>query len=201
MCNITIQSEGRRHYLVGAPFAVKDRLRSAGCKWDGDKRAWWTGKRDLAEQLAAACSKSTTAPGGERAAEGLSEDDEIAGKARYKGREYLLVWEGQTKRGRAAKLAFSDGSKVFWANHDEYQVTKRYEAREDRWGRRSGMTFGRLKRLREEYAEAKRTGIDTSYRAYKEAIEMAEDMDSFDEARRLEALGFAGWVAEQKAGR
>lgn len=201
MCNITIQSEGRRHYLMGAPFAVKDRLRSAGCKWDADRRAWWTGKRALAEQLAAACSETAAVSGGERTAEALRDDDEIAGKARYKGREYLLVWEGPTKRGRAAKLAFNDGSKVFWAAAGEYQITKRYEERQDRWGRWSGMTFGRLKRLREEHAEAKRTGVDTSYRAYKEAIEMAEDMDSFDEARRLERLGFAGWVAEQKAGR
>lgn len=48
---ITIQSEGRRHYLTGNTYPIKDAIRSAGCKWDRDRGAWWTGKREVAEAL------------------------------------------------------------------------------------------------------------------------------------------------------
>lgn len=158
--NITIQSEGRRHYLIGNTYPIKDRLRAAGAKWDADRRAWWTGKRELAEQLAGAApaGEAGSSPSSERPTESLSSDSEIAGKAQYKGKEYLLVWSGVTRRGPAAKLAFRDGSKVFWAPLGEVKITKVYQEREYRGRREPGMTFGRLERLREEYAQAKREG-------------------------------------------
>lgn len=174
MANITIKSEGRRFYLVGDTYAIKDKLRAAGAKWDGDRRAWWTGKRDVAEKFLeavdAAKSDQSAAQSSEPSADRLSADSTIAGKATYKGRPYLLVWEGDTKRGRAAKLAFTDGSKIFWASAGEYQVTKRYEEREQRgaYGRSTGrfekMTFGRLQHLREKYAQAKAEGNDDGIR-------------------------------------
>lgn len=165
MSTITIQSEGRRHYIVGNTFPIKDQLRAAGCKWDGARRAWWTGKRDVAESLVASPVNSEATPDSRpEGGDGLSEESKIAGKATYKGRAYLLVWEGETRRGRAAKLAFADGKKVFWADMAEVTVTKRYESREDRWGRREHMTFGRLQRLRENYAAAKAEGNDDGIR-------------------------------------
>lgn len=174
MANITIKSEGRRHYLLGDTFAIKDKLRNAGAKWDGDRRAWWTGKKDVAEQfaggVAAAPVSGDAAPSSERATDTLTDDSRVAGKAVYKGKSYLLVWEGETRRGRACKLAFADGSKVFWAEASEVEVTKRYEAREERgaYGRSTGrmvhMTFGRLQRLRESYAQAKREGNEDGIR-------------------------------------
>lgn len=142
---IQIVTEGRRHYLRGDTYQMRDQLRAAGAKWDPDQRCWWTGKRDVAERLAGASSESPAA------SDHLDRDSKVAGKAAYKGRQYLLVWEGETKRGRACKLAFSDGSKVFWADASEVTVTKRYDSRRDRWGRSDGMTFGRLQRLREEF--------------------------------------------------
>lgn len=36
--------------------------------------------------------------------------------ATYKGRTYRLVFIGDTKFGRRAKLAFMDGSKEFWVD-------------------------------------------------------------------------------------
>ena len=36
--------------------------------------------------------------------------------ATYKGRKYRLLWIGQTKFGRRAKLGYFDGSKEFWAD-------------------------------------------------------------------------------------
>lgn len=48
---ITIQSEGRRHYLVGDTYPIKSAIRDAGCKWDRERGAWWTGRRETAESL------------------------------------------------------------------------------------------------------------------------------------------------------
>lgn len=168
MANITIKSEGRRHYLLGDTFAIKDKLRNAGAKWDGDRRAWWTGKKEIAEQFAsgtiAQSPVTEAAPAPERATDSLTDDSRIAGKATYKGKPYLLVWEGETRRGRACKLAFADGSKVFWVEAADVQVTKRYQEREVRgnYGRSTGrteqMTFGMLQRLRAKFARARAEG-------------------------------------------
>jgi hypothetical protein len=51
MNGLQIKSNGRRHYIVGNTFSVKDALRAAGCRWDADEKAWWTGKKDVAEEL------------------------------------------------------------------------------------------------------------------------------------------------------
>jgi len=56
----------------------------------------------------------------------LTGSSEIIGRAEYKSHEYLMVWEGETKRGPAAKLAFRDGSKVFWASAGDYRIVRRY---------------------------------------------------------------------------
>ncbi len=50
---ISITSEGRRHYLVGDTYPIKGAIRSAGCKWDPERKAWWTGKRETAESIVA----------------------------------------------------------------------------------------------------------------------------------------------------
>jgi hypothetical protein len=160
---ITLERIGRRTYLRGDTYPIKDQLKGAGAHWDGEQRAWWIGDHGKAEEIATKAggvaqggSEERSGGGGDR----LTADSKIAGKARYQGREYLLVWEGQTKRGYAAKLAFSDGSKTFWASKKEYQVTKRYEERTEGHGRyqrtRGGMTFGRLQQLREEFADERK---------------------------------------------
>lgn len=157
---ISVQHEGRRFYLVGNTFPIKDQLRSCGAKWDADRRAWWTSKLDVAERFAGAepAASSDAAPDS-RPSDTLTDDSRIAGKATYKGKPYILVWEGETRRGRACKLAFSDGSKVFWADAADVQVTKRYDSREYR-GRVEHMTFGRLARLREKFARARGQGYE-----------------------------------------
>lgn len=163
MTGITVERIGRRSYLRGNTYPIKDQLKSAGAHWDGEQRAWWIGDHGKAEELAAKGAGGPQAGGEERgngASDKLTADSKIAGKARYQGREYLLVWEGQTRKGFAAKLAFSDGSKIFWASQGEYQVTKRYEERTEGHGRyqrtRGGMTFGRLQELCEEFAEKRK---------------------------------------------
>lgn len=40
----------------------------------------------------------------------------------YKGRKYKLLWSGETKYGRRAKLGFFDGSKEFWVAAEAISV-------------------------------------------------------------------------------
>lgn len=128
---LTVEKTGRRFYIVGNTYPIKDEIKSAGCKWDAERRAWWTGKVDVAEQLA---SKADSSPKNE--APGL--DAKVAGRATYKGRPYYLaarMFRGQrhwddgcepvTSRDGAKNLLISrDGSMQFWAA--EVQVTKLY---------------------------------------------------------------------------
>lgn len=50
---ITVSREGRRSYLMGDTYAVREQIRSAGGHWDADRKAWWVGSAETAEQLAA----------------------------------------------------------------------------------------------------------------------------------------------------
>lgn len=160
--SITIESAGRRHYLLGNTFPLRDQLRAAGAKWDPERKAWWTGKRDVAEQLVA---KLAAAPAGETSSSGAAEQSgpgesaTVAGKAEYKGRTYYLA--GRVDRGRThyddrvdavttrdgAKclLISRDGKLQFWAARGEIRVIKTYD---------KPTTIGRLKR----FAEGMRNG-------------------------------------------
>lgn len=137
---ITIRHEGRRYYLDGAPYAARERLRAAGCRWDPDARAWWTGRRDLAESLVAELGEAPAEAGPERLAEDARE---VIGRGTYQGRScYVLgrvVQRGRTaydrdeiapvksRDGGKVKLASRDGSRVWWAPVDEVSVDKRYQ--------------------------------------------------------------------------
>lgn len=137
--SITVQKIGRRHYLRGNTYPVKDSLRTAGCKWDPAEKAWWTGKADVAARFEGAAPKSSG-----NSPSALSRSDNVSGKATYKGKEYWLLWSGMTRRGtEAAKLAFKDGSKTFWADLAEVSIVKTYD----------DMTFGWLDDLRKEWAK------------------------------------------------
>lgn len=133
--SLAIEEVKRRCYLVGNTFPIKNELKKIGAHWDADRKAWWIGS-DKREKLEAFCGQST-AP-----SESLKSDDTILGKARYKAREYLIVWEGETQRGLALKLAFRDGTRLFWAGADECEVTKRY---------REPLTLRKLNQLATEY--------------------------------------------------
>lgn len=158
MASLTVERQGRRSYIIGNTYPHKDALREAGAHWDGERRAWWLGDDAAARALAEKCGQARCEPSAPAAApsDKLGEDAKVAGKATYKGRPYLLLWLGETRRGPAAKLAFSDGSKTFWADASAVEVTKRYEA--DRYGK--PMTFGRLEALRAKYKRAREQGYE-----------------------------------------
>lgn len=52
--------------------------------------------------------------------------------ATYKGRTYTLLFLGDTKFGRRAKLAFRDGSKEFWVPAAAVTVSATAPAARDR---------------------------------------------------------------------
>lgn len=53
---IEILKDGRRYYLTGDTYAFRVVFRDAGCKWDPDRQAWWTSKKDVAAALFARCN-------------------------------------------------------------------------------------------------------------------------------------------------
>ena len=53
MIQITIAREGRRSYIAGNTFPVKEQIKAAGAHWDSGRRAWWIGSHETATQLVA----------------------------------------------------------------------------------------------------------------------------------------------------
>lgn len=159
MQTITLDIQSSRVYLRGNTFAAKDQIKAAGGHWDADARAWWIGKTKLAEAQRIAAAPVAASATTERKPETVSDDTVIVGKASYKGKSgYLVLWTGTTSRGQAAKLAFRDGSKIFWANLSEVCIEKRYHCHEYRGHSEPGMTFGRLNRLRDDFKAGKASG-------------------------------------------
>ncbi|WP_394847383.1 hypothetical protein LZC95_07950 [Pendulispora brunnea] len=200
---ITIEKVGRRYYLVGDTYPIRSQISAAGGHFDrerGERGQWWVSKEDVARRFASAgvqAANGAAQAQSERPAERLNDDSKVLGRARYKGKEYLLVWEGDTKRGPAAKLAFSDGSKVFWADASAVQVTKRYQSREWR-GREQPMTFGRLAQLREDYAAQRKAAADSDLRG--ERGEYSADYKASQRNRGPdEPIGTATWLRHGKA--
>lgn len=125
---ITLSTEGRRVYICGNSYPVKDQIKSAGGKWDADRKQWWIGvakKSELESALAKAPAPST---------QGAEEkyDGEVRGKAEYKGRSYFIRAEGTNDRGAWFRLVDFSGTRSFFAPASEVNVTKRYQAREPR---------------------------------------------------------------------
>jgi hypothetical protein len=154
---IAIETRGRRHYLLGNTYAIKDQLRDSGAKWDPDAKAWWTGKREIAEKFAGSGVAAEPSPGNERPAPGP--DAAIVCSGRYKGRSYYVMgrvargrshWDDtveaiQTRDGAKVLLAFRDGSRSFWAPRAEVTCGHAYRS-----GR--GSTIGAMN----EYIEQRR---------------------------------------------
>lgn len=125
---LTIETTGRRVYVLGDTYAIRDRLREVGCRWDPQRRAWWggTAKREAIEALAA---HVLAGDGGPQRDEAPGLDATVAGRAEYKGRTYYVA--GRVARGRthyddhvepitsrdgARVLLYSrDGQRQFWA--------------------------------------------------------------------------------------
>lgn len=111
---------GRRHYAMNAPFELKEKLKEMGCTFDWDRKAWWTGKAEVAEKIRLMALQAASGDGGgtQRPAETISLDAHaIRGRATYKGASYFVLYhnDGQGGAKRATKLCSRDGQRVFWA--------------------------------------------------------------------------------------
>jgi hypothetical protein len=169
---ITLEKQGRRVYLIGNTYPIKDQIKNAGGKWDADRKAWWVGVAKQSQFEKFTQSESTATNGNGMPA--LTPSSEIIGRAQYKEREYLLVWEGETKRGPAAKLAFRDGSKVFWASRGEYRVIKHY---------REPMTLRQLDRFAAEKKAEREANERAAEIARKRAERTPEQVETDKQAR------------------
>ena len=153
---VTIEKQGRRFYVRGNTFAIKDKLKSAGCKWDAEARCWYTGKKEIADKLAGTEIKTEfVKPTKEELAE-----KPCTGKVEYKGRQYYVV--GRSKTGKLW-LTVLDCSIDFWAAESDCKWTKHYAGREDfRSGRVEHQTVGGIRRFIEREKSAKADGFDSS---------------------------------------
>lgn len=146
--SITLETQGRRIYVRGNTYPIKNALRDIGAKWDADARAWWIGttKRTALEELVAKLGGSTgsaVAPASgssEPRREAPGEDAKVAARATYKGRTYYVA--GRVERGRTnwddevepvysrdgsrVLLYFRDGSSQFWAAREAVRIEKSY---------------------------------------------------------------------------
>jgi hypothetical protein len=139
--SVTVEKIGRRHYLRNTPFSAKDRIKGAGCRWDPDQKAWWTGKAEIAESLLKSISGSSNGSSSKPNAPGV--EATVAGRASYKGKTYYVAgrvereWNTSvydeevspvmTRDRSKYLLYFRDGSSQFWADATAVQIVKWYE--------------------------------------------------------------------------
>lgn len=139
MSHITLEAQGRRIYVRGNTFPIKDSLRAVGAKWDPEAKAWWAGSGKRGDLEALVAKIGTRSAEGEREAPG--DGATVAGRATYKGKTYYVA--GRLERGRThyedrvrsiesrdgsrVLLHFRDGSRSFWAARAEVDVQRRYE--------------------------------------------------------------------------
>lgn len=148
---ITLRKQSQRIYFDGNTFAVKDRIKSIGGKWDADNKAWWVGaaKADAAEKLIAEIAEIASQPPSESQATTRSQrpasEVRLTGKGICDGRSCFLG--PQTKDGTKILilgLPKEDGSYFeCWVEIGKVEVTKTYEPREFR-GRTEYTTLGSI---------------------------------------------------------
>lgn len=94
--SLTITKQGRRHYISGNTYPIKDALRDSGCHWDGTAKAWWTAKADIAARIVA--KYNTDVPTSEPSTETMVA---ITGNT-YPVREQLAAMGGRWNAQRKA---------------------------------------------------------------------------------------------------
>lgn len=143
---VATEKVGNRVYVTGDSYPIKDRLKSIGCHWDGERRQWWIGAKKQSELDSIVANGATAAK---------SEDSSavrIVGKAEYKGRSYYVRWYGVAKSGEwKCHLTTLDGKIDFWAGdgsdgRDGARIVKEYHPREYR-GRTQYTTLGSLRQF------------------------------------------------------
>jgi hypothetical protein len=129
---VMIESTGRRHYIVGNTFPLREKLRAMGAHWDADRKAWWTAKLDAAKELISTATQVV----GQPHAQQVGDAAVVAGRAEYKGNMYYIagrrcdhdgVAEVMSRDNARVLLYFRDGSSQFWADTASVRVVKSYD--------------------------------------------------------------------------
>lgn len=124
---LTVEKTGRRWYFLGNTYSIKDQLKQEGCKWDPERKAWWTGKQGVADKFSGDIQPTEKSEDQKR--EELSSKD-CFGKVKYKGKLYYVI--GRSGSGKL-HLTVLDCSIDFWATEDSCVWEKRYAAK-SHWG-------------------------------------------------------------------
>lgn len=96
-----VTKKGKRFFIEGYTYPIKDKLKARGCRWDKDSKSWYTEDVEVARDIRDNPPKETVAMNARV----------IIAKATYKEREYPVTWI----KGEGMKLVFTDGTAVFWA--------------------------------------------------------------------------------------
>ncbi len=161
---VTLQREGRRVYLCGDTYPVRDRIKAIGGHWDGSGRRWWVGAEKAAEAEAIAAEAGALPapePGAPPEPRPPANPNSLRldGKGEYKGRVYFIAaWGREGARCRLVTLPDRDGKFLdFWADAALVRVVKRYKPRTFR-GRTEYTTLGSIARFVSDRREAEARG-------------------------------------------
>lgn len=149
---VTLETIGQRIYVAGNTFPIKDRLKRAGCHWDGDRKQWWIGaaKRSEIESVVTHAPTSSTSQqgSGDRTPD---RNADVKARATYKGKDYYVLAE--TRDGAKLLLAARNGAFQFWAAREASQITKTYGRENYRSGRTEYPTLGGMIRRAEQWRQ------------------------------------------------
>jgi len=175
VAQITIETRGRRHYLIGQTYPLREQLRAAGAHWDAEARAWWTGQRETAEALLSAEGEGE-GEGDASQPQSAGDATVVAARATYRGRACYVA--GRVVRGRTryddsveavtsrdgarVLLVSRDGARQWWAPIARHTASVvRVGDRPDTDGAEIGRTYDRPQTIRglRRYAEDARAGF------------------------------------------
>lgn len=188
MLIIELKPEGRRIYIAGNSFPIKDDIKSAGGHWDGDRKQWWIGSGKLSEIESAIAKANESKPADGRCAE-APYSGEVWGKVLYKNRNYYVRWSGRTARGTdACRLVTLDGKLDFWADESACQWLKRYEKKgaygkvDGRYGRYPTLSGIRSFVERRKADQASGVEVPLTRKDHEEIVDGLDQADDFQGA-------------------
>lgn len=182
---LTTEKVGKRIYVIGDTYPIKDKLKNEGAHWDNDRKAWWigAGKESAIQHIINPPVGSTpVAP-----VEKNLDDLRVVGKANYKGRTYYALWYGYSEKynGFRAHLSSLDNKIDFWCDaspngqgDDSLMavIVKTYASREYR-GRTEYTTLGSLKRFIEGQKSSESKGLEACAECGKRSGDLHLDLE------------------------
>lgn len=125
LVKLRIEQHGPRTYLRGNTFPLRSALHAAHAHYDRERRAWWFSSVNQARAFVKKQTGSSESAARIPAHE--IEHDHIIGRAVYHARDYYLIEQGMSERGRWVRLLFPDGSKSFVTSATHVTVIRRYD--------------------------------------------------------------------------